>query len=311
MFLVTGGAGFIGSHLVERLLEQGGSVRVFDNFSTGTPDNLAGVRGRIDLIEGDVRDEERVCQVICGVRAVFHLAAISSVQQSAADPDATVDVNVAGTRHVLAAARGAGCQRVVFASSAAVYGNAHGLPQSETMTPQPLSTYAVSKLAGERVCATFNRAHGLETVALRYFNVFGPRQDPSSPYSGVIARFADALRNGAIPVIYGDGEQSRDFVAVADVVAANLRAATAPGVAGRVFNIGSGQAVTMNALLAMMAKLLGTEVQAAHEPARSGEVRHSLADVTAARCTLGYEARVSLETGLAPIVTQPERFHGA
>jgi nucleoside-diphosphate-sugar epimerase len=303
MFLVTGGAGFIGSHLVDRLLEQGATVRVLDDFSSGSRANLESVRERIDLIETDVRDQDHVCRALRDVRVVFHLAAISSVQRSVEEPRTTLDVNVAGTLNVLAAARDAGCQRVVFASSAAVYGDAPDMPRSETMTPRPVSTYAVSKLAGEHLCAMFARAHGLETVALRYFNVFGPRQDPTSPYSGVIAKLLAALRSGAIPVIYGDGEQSRDFVAVDDVVEANLRAAAAYGVSGRVFNVGSGQAISVNALLATMAALMGSEIEAVREPGRPGEVRHSLADVSAARRVLGYEARVPYAAALARMMS--------
>ncbi|MGH2614323.1 MAG: SDR family oxidoreductase [Thermomicrobiales bacterium] len=303
MFLVTGGAGFIGSHLVGRLIERGESVCVFDDFSTGTIDNLDTVRDRIDLIAGDVRDEGSVRRAVDGACVIFHQAAISSVQRAIEDSRTTLEVNVVGTLNVLVAAREAGCRRVVFASSAAVYGDAPGLPRSETMTPRPLSTYAVSKLAGEHLCSVFARTSGLETVALRYFNVFGPRQAPGSPYSGVIARFLDALRMGAPPIVYGDGEQSRDFVAVDDVVEANLRAASAPAVAGRVFNIGSGQAVTVNALLATMAEVMGVEIAAVHKPSRPGEIRYSLADITAARQALGFEVSVPLEIGLAQTMT--------
>lgn len=304
MILVTGGAGFIGSHLVERLLERGAAVRVIDNFSSGTREHLDGVRGRIELIDADVRDGEAIRWAVRGVRVVFHLAAISSVQRSIEDPSTTLDVNVAGTLNVLAAAHEGGCRRVVFASSAAVYGDAPRAPQTESMTPQPLSLYAISKLAGEHLCAMYTRTHGLETVALRYFNVFGARQDASSPYSGVIVRMLEALRSGVAPVIYGDGEQTRDFVAVDDVVDANMHAATADGVAGRTFNIGSGRAVTMNALLAALAELTKAETEAARHPPRPGEVRHSVADITSARHALGYEVRVPLEVGLARMAGQ-------
>jgi UDP-glucose 4-epimerase len=303
MFLVTGGAGFIGSHLVSRLIEQGETVRVFDNFSSGTPDNLVAVRDRIALIEGDLRDQEAVRRAVNDVRIVFHQAALSSVQGSIADPHTTLEVNTIGTLNVLEAARDAGCLRVVFASSASIYGDAPGLPKTEAMTPQPLSPYAISKLAGEHLCSVFTRIHGLETLALRYFNVFGPRQDPSSPYSGVISRFLRALQTGAPPIIYGDGEQSRDFVYVDNVVAANLRAAMADRAAGGVFNIASGQGVTLNALLGTMADVVGAEVHAQHEPARPGDIRHSRADITEAGKVLGYTVEVSVSDGLQRTVS--------
>ena len=281
MFLVTGGAGFIGSHLVTRLVERGEAVRVFDNFSTGTPANLDAVRGRVNVVTGDVRDQDGMRRAADGARIIFHQAALSSVQGSITDPHTTLEVNITGTLNVLEAARDTGCQRVVFASSASIYGDAPELPKTETMAPHPLTPYAISKLAGEQLCAMFTRVHGLDTVALRYFNVFGPRQDPSSPYSGVITHFLHALRVGVPPVIYGDGEQSRDFVYVDNIVAANLRAAKVDAAAGRVFNVASGRAVTLNELLGLMAKVIGVDVRAHHEPERSGDIRHSLADITA------------------------------
>ena len=283
MFLVTGGAGFIGSHLVTRLIGEGHDVRVFDNFSTGSAENLKPVRDRIALIEGDLRHKDAIRRAVDGVTVVFHQGALSSVQGSIADPHTTLEVNVTGTLNVLEAARDAGCQRVVFASSASVYGDAPGLPKVETMVPRPLSPYAVSKLAGEHLCSVFTRVHGLETVALRYFNVFGPGQDAASPYSGVISRFLLALREGSPPTIYGDGEQTRDFVFVDNVVDANLKAAFTADAAGRVFNIASGHAVTLNRLLATMAALTGGDARAQYEPERPGDIRHSLADILAAR----------------------------
>src|SRR5829696_401060 len=255
MFLVSGGAGFIGSHLATRLIEQGASVRVFDDFSTGTLENLEAVRNRFSLIEGDVRDQDAVRHAVNGARIIFHQAALSSVQRSIEDPHVTLEVNLTGTLNVLEAARDAGCHRVVFASSASVYGDAPGLPKTESMAPRPLSPYAISKLAGEQLCSMFTRVHGLETVVLRYFNVFGPGQDPSSSYSGVISRFLLALRQGSRPTIYGDGEQTRDFVYVDNVVDANLRAASTTEAAGRVLNIASGRAITLNRVLATMAAL--------------------------------------------------------
>jgi UDP-glucose 4-epimerase len=302
VYLVTGGAGFIGSHLVERLIEQGASVRVLDNLASGTLDNLDAVRARISFIEGDLRDREIVRHAAHGTRVIFHQAAISSVQRSIEDPRTTLEVNITGTLNVVEAARDAGCQRVVFASSAAIYGDAPELPKTEAMAPNPLSPYAISKLAGEQLCSVFTRVHGLETVALRYFNVFGPRQYPSSPYSGVISRFLLALQTGQSPVIYGDGEQTRDFVYVGNVVAANLQAAHAPGAAGRVFNVASGEAVTLNALLQSMAESMGVEVQACHQPGRLGDIRHSLADVEEARKALGYVVNVPLKAGLMQTV---------
>lgn len=298
MFLVTGGAGFVGSHLVARLVGRGDAVRVLDNLSTGTVENLDAVRDRVTLIEGDIRDNEAVRQAVDGVRVIFHQAALSSVQRSFEDPHITFDVNITGTLNVLDAARAAGCQRVVFASSASVYGDAPGLPKTEAMAPLPLSPYAISKITGEQLCSVFTRIHGLETVALRYFNVFGPRQDPSSPYSGVITRFLHAARTGSPPVVYGDGDQSRDFVYVDNVINANLNAAVAAEADGRVFNIASGQAVTLNGLLAMVAELTGGDIHAIHEPGRPGDIRHSLADITNARKTLGYVIDVPLKAGL-------------
>jgi UDP-glucose 4-epimerase len=307
MYLVTGGAGFIGSHLAARLIAQGASVSVFDNLSSGTLDNLEAVRHRVSLIEGDLRDAEAVRHAVDGARVVFHQAAISSVPRSIDDPHTTLEVNITGTLNVLEAARAAGCQRVVFASSAAVYGDDPALPKTEAMAPRTLSPYAISKLAGEQLCSVFTRVHGLETVALRYFNVFGPRQDPSSPYSGVISRFLRALRSGQPPIIYGDGHQTRDFVYVGNVVEANLQAGHTPGVAGRVFNVASGEAVTLNALLEVMAGLLGVEAQACHEPDRLGDIRHSLADIEEARKMLGYVVKVPLENGLRETVAASTR----
>jgi UDP-glucose 4-epimerase len=303
VFLVTGGAGFIGSHLVTRLVNQGEAVRVFDNFSTGSAANLTTVRDRIALVKGDLRDRDIVRRAVEGVGVVFHQAALSTVQGSIQDPQSTLDVNITGTLNVLEAACDAGCQRVVFASSASVYGDAPGLPKVESMVPRPLSPYAISKLAGEHLCSVFTRVHGLETVALRYFNVFGPGQDASSPYSGVISRFLLALREGSRPTIYGDGEQTRDYVYVDNVVDANLQAAFTAEAAGRVFNIASGQAVTLNRLLATMAELTGGDARANHEPERPGDIRHSLADISAARETLGYFVKVPLEVGLTETVS--------
>jgi UDP-glucose 4-epimerase len=304
MYLVTGGAGFIGSHLAARLVADGAAVRVFDNFSSGSQDNLAAVAANIDVVDGDLRDEAAVRRATGGVEVVFHQAADPSVPRSVADPRTTYDVNVTGTLNVLLAARDAACRRVVFASSCAVYGDDPALPKHEGMLPVPVSPYAASKLAGEGLCTVFARVYELETIALRYFNVFGPRQDPHSPYAAVIPRFLDALRRGESPVVYGDGEQTRDFVYVGNVVEANLRAADSPGISGRVFNVASGQPVSLNEVLGKLAALLGVEARATHEPARAGDIRHSAADVSAARSALGIETSVSLEEGLKHVIAE-------
>jgi UDP-glucose 4-epimerase len=282
MYLVTGGAGFIGSHLAARLVADRAAVRVFDNFSSGSRDNLAAIAANIDVVDGDIRDEAAIRRATGGVEVVFHQAADPSVPRSVADPRTTYDVNVTGTLNVLLAARDAACRRVVFASSCAVYGDDPALPKHEGMLPVPVSPYAASKLAGEGLCAVFARVNALETIALRYFNVFGPRQDPHSPYAAVIPRFLDALRRGESPVVYGDGEQTRDFVYVGNVVEANMRAADSPGTSGRVFNVASGQPVRFNEVRGKLTALLGVEVRAAYEPARARDIRHSAADVSAA-----------------------------
>jgi len=285
------------------LIKQGHEVRVFDNFSTGSAENLIPVRDHIALVQGDLRDRDIVRHAVDGVDIVFHQAALSSVQGSIQDPHSTLDVNITGTLNVLEAARDAGCRRVVFASSASVYGDAPGMPKVESMVPHPLSPYAISKLAGEHLCSVFTRVHELETVALRYFNVFGPGQDPSSSYSGVISRFLLALREDWQPTIFGDGEQTRDYVYVDNVVDANLQAAFTAEAAGRVFNIASGQAATLNRLLATMAELTAGDARANHEPERPGDIRHSLADISTARQALGYIVKVPLEEGLSKTVS--------
>ncbi|HUZ03143.1 MAG TPA: NAD-dependent epimerase/dehydratase family protein [Thermomicrobiaceae bacterium] len=303
MLLVTGGGGFIGSHLVARLVADGRRVRVLDNFATGRRENLAHVLADIELVESDLRDPAAVRHAVAGVEVIFHEAALPSVPRSIEDPATTLAVNLTGTLNLLLAARDAGCRRVVFASSSSVYGDARTVPKVETMAPAPRSPYAVSKLSGEQLCAVFSQLYGLETVALRYFNVFGPRQDPASPYAAVIPRFIRALRRGEAPVIYGDGEQTRDFTHVANVVDANLRAATAPDVTGRVFNVAGGGAISVNRVLQLIAELLETPARARYEPPRPGDVRQSRADITAARAALGYVPSVSFAEGLAATVT--------
>ncbi len=302
MHLITGGAGFIGSHLVSRLVQQGQRVRVLDNFSTGRRRNLYAPRHPIDIVEGDLRDAAAVARAVRGVDVVLHHAAEISVPRSVEDPRTTIDVNVTGTLNVLEAAHRAGCRRVVLASSCAVYGDSRRQSMVEFLPTSPTSPYAISKLTGEHLCATFTRLHGLETVALRYFNVFGPRQDPSGGYAAVIPRFLAALRAGEPLVIYGDGEQTRDFVHVTNVVDANLLAASQPEIAGRVFNIASGQSISLNEMIGILEHAIGLPIRRCYEPARSGDIRHSRADITAAQEWLGYRVSVPFEDGLLSLM---------
>jgi Nucleoside-diphosphate-sugar epimerases len=297
--LVTGGAGFIGSHLVEALLRRGERVRVFDNFSTGRRENVQHLHSDIELIEGDLRDFDAVRRAVAGVEVVFHQAALASVQRSVDDPMTTNAVNVTGTLHVLMAARDAGVRRVVFASSSSVYGDTPTLPKVETQAPQPLSPYAVSKLAGEQYCMAFSVVYGLPSIALRYFNVFGPRQDPHSEYAAVIPRFIDRMVRGLPPIIYGDGLQSRDFTYIENVVDANLAAADAPASCSTVFNVGAGERTSLLDLAAQINHVLGCRLTPEHHPPRAGDVRHSLASIEAIGQTLGYAPRITLAEGLA------------
>jgi nucleoside-diphosphate-sugar epimerase len=297
--LVTGGAGFIGSHLVEALLRRGERVRVFDNFSTGRHENVKHLHDDIELIEGDLRDFDAVRRAVAGVEVVFHQAALASVQRSVDDPMTTNAVNVTGTLHVLMAARDAGVRRVVFASSSSVYGDTPTLPKVETQAPQPLSPYAVSKLAGEQYCMAFSVVYGLPSIALRYFNVFGPRQDPHSEYAAVIPRFIDRMVRGLPPIIYGDGLQSRDFTYIENVVDANLAAADAPASCSTVFNVGAGERTSLLDLAAQINHVLGCRLTPEHHPPRAGDVRHSLASIEAIGQTLGYAPRITLAEGLA------------
>jgi UDP-glucose 4-epimerase len=299
-FLVTGGAGFIGSHLVDALVARGARVRVVDNLATGRRENLAPLlaRGAIEFIEGDLADLEVARRAVDGVEIVLHQAAIPSVPRSVSDPIGSNRANVDATLNVLVAARDAGVRRVVYAASSSAYGDTPTLPKHEAMPPAPRSPYALQKLVGEQYMALFAALYGLETVSLRYFNVFGPRQDPSSPYSGVISLFVRALLEGRQPVVHGDGEQTRDFTYVANVVDGVLRACEAPGVSGAVINLATGGRISLNALLDALYAITGARVAPRHAPPRPGDVRDSQADITRAREMLGYEPIVSFEDGL-------------
>ena len=300
--LVTGGAGFIGSHVVDGLLARGHTVRVLDNLTTGHRNNLVAVSGSIEFVEGDLRSEE-ACERACrGVEFVFHQAACVSVPRSVADPMGSHAVNVRGTLNLLRAAHKADCRRVVYASSSSAYGNTPESPKRESMRPRPLSPYAVQKLTGEMYCAAFFECYGLETVALRYFNVFGPRQDPLSPYSAAIPAFVRAAWSGNAAVVYGDGEQTRDFTFVENVVDANLLAMEASGVRGQCLNIACGRGISVNEVLAAIRRVMGRPLEARYEPARKGDVLHSRADIGEAKRLLGYEPRVDFDTGLKKAV---------
>jgi nucleoside-diphosphate-sugar epimerase len=296
--LVTGGGGFIGSNLVERLVRDGWRVRVLDNFATGHRDNLADVVDEIELVEGDIQSYERVHNAVRGCELVFHQAALPSVPRSIQDPLTSNASNVIGTLNVLLAARDEGVRRVVFASSSSVYGANPDLPKREEMSALPIAPYAVSKLAAEGYCRAFFNVYGLETVALRYFNVFGPRQDPLSQYAAVIPRFVVSVLNAARPVIYGDGEQSRDFTYIDNAVDANLLASHAPDVGGEVFNIACGERITLNRLVAELRAVSGIEFDPTYAESRPGDVRHSLAEITRARNRLGYEPETDFREGL-------------
>ncbi len=297
-YLVTGGAGFIGSNLVKELSQRGDAVRVLDNFSTGKRENLGLFQDRVELIEGDLRSYHIVHEAVQGVEIIFHQGALPSVHRSVNDPITTNQVNVEGTLNLLDAARDAGVRRVVYASSSSIYGENVDTPKQEEMTPRPISPYAVAKLAGEKYCQVFTSTYGLETVSLRYFNVFGPGQDPKSKYSAVIPLFITAFLDGGRITIHGDGEQSRDFTYVDNVVQANLLAAEAPDVAGGIFNAACGAKMTLNEMVQHLREITDVDVEVTYAPARPGDVKHSLADISKARETLGYRPAISSAEGL-------------
>ena len=300
--LVTGGAGFIGGHIVERLLREGWKVRVLDDFSTGRAENLASVASQIELLKGDIRDAALVTRAVEGVEVVFHEAAVPSVPRSVEEPVRTNDVNVNGTLNVLEQARQGGVRRVVYAASSSAYGDTPTLPKIESMPANPMSPYALQKYVGEVYCRLYANLYGLETVALRYFNIYGPRQNPDSEYAAVIPRFLRACLRGESPRIYGDGEQTRDFTFVGDAVQANLLAADAKRASGHVMNVGGGARTSLNLLLETIRQITGTKLLAIHEPARAGDVRDSLAALDRAGDLLGYVPGTSLRQGLERIL---------
>jgi nucleoside-diphosphate-sugar epimerase len=297
-YLVTGGAGFIGSNTVDELVRRGHGVVVLDDLSSGKEENLADVRGKITFIKGSITDLEMVQKAMLQADYVIHLAARTSVPRSVKDPIDTNRINVDGTLNVLVAARDNKVKRIVFAASSSAYGDTPTLPKSEGMQPIPISPYGVSKYVGELYAQTFGRCYGLENVCLRYFNIFGPRQDPDSPYSGVLSRFATAFLDSTPPVVFGDGAQTRDFTYVDNAVAANILASEAPTASGRTFNIGTGHSVSLNQVLEMLQKISGKTLEAKYEAARDGDIRDSLADIRLAQESLGYEPSVHFEEGL-------------
>ncbi len=297
-YLITGGAGFIGANLAHALVARGESVRILDDFSTGRPENLGGIEDRIEILRGDLRDPAAVARAVRGTQVILHQAALNSNPRSIQEPGPTNAVNVGGTLLLLEAARAAGVRRVVYASSSSVYGDTPGLPKTEEMPLSPKAPYGVSKLAAEYYCRVFTEVYGLETVSLRYFNVFGPRQHPDSEYAAVIPRFLRRMLAGERPVIFGDGEQSRDFTAVENVVAANLLAAGTTQGIGEAFNIACGQTSTLNQLVAWLNQLLGTDLSPIYEPPRPADIRHSYASIRKAEALLGYRPTLEVQEGL-------------
>jgi len=297
-YLVTGGAGFIGSHIVERLVREGQSVRVLDNFATGHRKNIASFADKIELIEGDLRNKADCARACAGVQIIFHEGAVPSVPVSVEDPVTSHEANIDGTFNILMGARDAGVQRLIYAASSSAYGDQPELPKRETARPDPLSPYAVNKLVGEYYLSVFNKCWGLETISLRYFNVFGPRQDPKSQYAAAIPAFVTAIMRDESPIIYGDGEQTRDFTYIDNVVHANLLAAQAPTLSGEVVNIACGERVSVNQIIAEINTLLGKNVPSRYVAERPGDVKHSLADISMARRIIGFEPVVGFADGL-------------
>jgi UDP-glucose 4-epimerase len=299
-YLITGGAGFIGCNLVRYVLEKGHDVVVLDNFATGKRENLTDVLDRIELIEGDLRDRATCDRAVAGCEAIFHQGALGSVPRSIDDPQTSHDVNVNGTMNILEAARSAGIRRVVFAASSSAYGDQPTSPKHEGMVPMPISPYAAGKLACEMILQAHAAAFGMETVCLRYFNVFGPHQDPHGAYAAVIPAFVSAILHDETPLVYGDGEQSRDFCYIQNVCKANWLAATAPPERcdGKAMNIACHHATTLNQILDLLGELLGKDIQADYQPPRAGDVKHSLADISRAKDVIGYEPEVYFEEGL-------------
>ena len=296
--LVTGGAGFIGSHLVEGLLERGHSVRVVDNFLTGKRENLARVVSKIELVEGDIRDFSLCQKITREIDWIFHQAALPSVPRSVEDPGLSNEINVTGTLNLLIAARKAAVKKFIFASSSSVYGDDQNLPKREDILGQPLSPYAITKRVGEMYCLVFNQLYGLSTICLRYFNIFGPRQDPHSQYAAVIPNFIQRMIESRPPVIFGDGFQSRDFTYVANVVEANIRAAEVTEVEKRIFNIACGQRITVMELVEWINRILGKDIKPVFDPPRPGDIKHSYADISLAQKYLDYQPKVNFEAGL-------------
>lgn len=299
-YLVTGGAGFIGSSIARALVRRGDNVRILDDFSSGKRENLADIAGSVEVIEGSILDERALSHAIEGVKIVFHEAAIPSVPKSMAEPIENHEANATGTLKVLHAAKRVGVDRLVYAASSAAYGSDPRLPKVETMSTGPISPYGGSKLAGEIYCQVYAAAYGLPTVCLRYFNVFGPRQDPQSEYAAVIPKFITRALAGGTPVIFGDGTQSRDFCFIDNVIEANLKAAAAPAsaVSGRVYNVACGVATTLDQVVKVIGDILGKRIEPKHDPERAGDIKHSVADISAARAELGYTAAVSFEEGM-------------